>query len=300
MRDQSFETQNINIEKTYGGQESSSIIHYETFDNLALFYGRKSLVHFHDRFYQVHYLTEGSIALQLDAHEYRLYAPCFFITPPSIPHGFYTDLDTHGHVLTIPQEFVWQLLESLKRDINYFYPMCIELSPQEEAQQIFKFEYLFNLLAEEYRQHTDEKQTALRLSAKLILLEIYRLSKSNEKKYSPRNNELYLFNQFNFLIEDNFKNNWRINDYLDRLCISESKLNAICQHFSATSPKRLIIERQIQEAKRKLLFTQHSIYQIAYDLGFKDPAYFSRFFQKETQLSPKAFRDQDHISSNPS
>ncbi|HDR1528913.1 TPA: helix-turn-helix domain-containing protein, partial [Pasteurella multocida] len=108
------------------------------------------------------------------------------------------------------------------------------------------------------------------------------------------------FNQFNFLIEDNFKNNWRINDYLDRLCISESKLNAICQHFSATSPKRLIIERQIQEAKRKLLFTQHSIYQIAYDLGFKDPAYFSRFFQKETQLSPKAFRDQDHISSNPS
>ncbi|HDR1345662.1 TPA: AraC family ligand binding domain-containing protein, partial [Pasteurella multocida] len=119
MRDQSFETQNINIEKTYGGQESSSIIHYETFDNLALFYGRKSLVHFHDRFYQVHYLTEGSIALQLDAHEYRLYAPCFFITPPSIPHGFYTDLDTHGHVLTIPQEFVWQLLESLKRDINY-------------------------------------------------------------------------------------------------------------------------------------------------------------------------------------
>lgn len=78
MRDQSFETQNINIEKTYGGQESSSIIHYETFDNLALFYGRKSLVHFHDRFYQVHYLTEGSIALQLDAHEYRLYAPCFY------------------------------------------------------------------------------------------------------------------------------------------------------------------------------------------------------------------------------
>ncbi|EJS87046.1 HpaA [Pasteurella multocida subsp. multocida str. Anand1_buffalo] len=27
----------------------------------------------------MHYLTEGSIALQLDAHEYRLYAPCFLL-----------------------------------------------------------------------------------------------------------------------------------------------------------------------------------------------------------------------------
>ncbi|TYG34403.1 4-hydroxyphenylacetate catabolism regulatory protein HpaA [Lonepinella koalarum] len=297
---QSFDSQNINIEKTYGGQLSSGIIHYETFDNLALFYGRDSGIHFHDRFYQVHYLTEGAIDLLLDDKEYYLQAPCFFITPPSIPHGFFTEPDTHGHVLTIPQEFVWQLLESLKRDVNYFYPMCIELSIQtaEEKQQIFKFEYLLQLLANEYQQISEEKQTALRLCAKLILLDIYRLSQNYEKNYNPKNNELYLFNKFNHLIEQNFKNNWKLNDYLNKLCISESKLNHVCQKFSNISPKRIIIERQVKEAKRHLKLTQSSVYQIAYTLGFKDPAYFSRFFQKETGISPKVFRDQDHILEN--
>ncbi|PJG85231.1 4-hydroxyphenylacetate catabolism regulatory protein HpaA [Conservatibacter flavescens] len=288
--------QNINIEKTYGSLDTNAIIHYETFDNFALFYGRTSLVHFHDRFYQIHYLTEGSIFLQLDEKEYSLKAPCFFLTPPSTPHGFKTNLDTHGHVLTIPQEFIWQLLVSLKRDINYFYPMCIELNPHspEHQKSIFQMEYIFTALANEYKENIEEKQTALRLYAKLILLSIYRLAQNNQVAYTPKNNELKLFNEFNFLIEENFKNNWKIPQYLEKLCITESRLNAICQRFSTESAKRIIIERQIQEAKRKLLFTQDSIYQIAYELGFKDPSYFSRFFLKETKLSPKKFRDQRH------
>lgn len=288
---------NINIEKTYGPADKDSVVHYETFDNLSLFYGRKSAVHFHDRFFQIHYLTEGEIFLLLDEQEYHLKAPCFFLTPPSIPHGFYTDNSTHGHVLTIPQEFIWQLLTSLQRDINYFYPFCVELSAEkaDNAQSIAHFENFFTILAQEYAKISEEKPSALRLYAKIILLEIYRLSKTHHAPYVPSSSELKLFNQFNLLVEENYKNNWRITDYLDKLCISESRLNTLCQRFSSASPKRLILERLLQEAKRKLRFTQDSVFEIAYQLGFKDPAYFSRFFHKETSLSPKQFRDQDHI-----
>lgn len=288
---------NVNIEETYGPADENSIVHYETFDNLAKFYGRISPVHFHDRFYQIHYLTVGEIFLQLDGQEHYLKAPCFIFTPPSIPHGFYSDEHTHGYVLTIPQEFIWQLLTSLKRDINYFYPFCVELSPeyQEDDESICLFENFFTILAKEYAKVSAEKPSAMRLYAKIILLEVYRLSKTHQIQYVPSSHELRLFNQFNLLVEDNYKNNWKIKDYLDKLCISESRLNSLCQRFSSVSPKRLVIERLLQEAKRKLRFTQDSVHEIAYQRGFKDPAYFSRFFQKETSFSPKQFRDQDHI-----
>jgi len=48
------------------------------------------------------------------------------------------------------------------------------------------------------------------------------------------------------------------------------------------------------EAERQLRHTSMTITQIAYFLGFEDPAYFSRFFSKRVGVSPRAFRDKLH------
>ena len=52
----------------------------------------------------------------------------------------------------------------------------------------------------------------------------------------------------------------------------------------------LIRDLATDQAKRDLVFTSAKIKQIAYDLGFNDPAYFSRFFTKETGLTPRQYR----------
>ncbi len=51
----------------------------------------------------------------------------------------------------------------------------------------------------------------------------------------------------------------------------------ICRRFANRSPKRLIFDRQLREAKRLLLFSDSAVNEIARQLGFKDPAYFARF-----------------------
>jgi len=48
--------------------------------------------------------------------------------------------------------------------------------------------------------------------------------------------------------------------------------------------------RIVLEAKRQLRFTSGSVSEIAYALGFDDPAYFTRFFSRRAGLSPRAFR----------
>jgi len=53
------------------------------------------------------------------------------------------------------------------------------------------------------------------------------------------------------------------------------------------------MDRIIQEARRLLTFTSMSITEIGYALGFKDPAYFSRFFRRNTGLTANQYRDKE-------
>jgi AraC family transcriptional activator of pobA len=55
----------------------------------------------------------------------------------------------------------------------------------------------------------------------------------------------------------------------------------------------LVHSRLLVEAERQLRYTTKSVSQIAFQLGFEDPAYFSRFFTRLTNSSPRAFRDRD-------
>jgi AraC family transcriptional activator of pobA len=57
--------------------------------------------------------------------------------------------------------------------------------------------------------------------------------------------------------------------------------------------------RLLVEAERQLRYTTMSIAQIAYHLGFEDPAYFSRFFARHAQLAPRLFRSRDGAAGEP-
>jgi len=54
---------------------------------------------------------------------------------------------------------------------------------------------------------------------------------------------------------------------------------------------RLLHDRLVLEAKRKLSFSHQSVKEISYELGFEDPAYFSRFFKNHAGIAPQDFRD---------
>ena len=53
----------------------------------------------------------------------------------------------------------------------------------------------------------------------------------------------------------------------------------------------MIHQRLLLEAKRQLVYTTQTIQQVSDDLGFSEPAYFSRFFKRFAGVSPRAFRE---------
>jgi AraC family transcriptional activator of pobA len=92
-------------------------------------------------------------------------------------------------------------------------------------------------------------------------------------------------------IEEHFKTKHSPGDYADLLNISTKALNRMSKaHFNKTLTS-LIAERIIIEAKRELYLTSKPVKAIAYELGFGDEFYFSRFFKNNAAVSPQIYRD---------
>ncbi|GGA88486.1 helix-turn-helix domain-containing protein [Puia dinghuensis] len=92
-------------------------------------------------------------------------------------------------------------------------------------------------------------------------------------------------------IEENYKAKHAVSDYAEMLNISPKSLAKITKAHLNKTLSALISERIIIEAKRELYLTNKPVKQIAYELGYEDEYYFSRFFKTNTDVSPQLYRD---------
>jgi AraC family transcriptional regulator, transcriptional activator of pobA len=100
---------------------------------------------------------------------------------------------------------------------------------------------------------------------------------------NPADNRLSKYIGFKVFVENNLTDHPTIKDIAEELAINTNSLYSIVKHYSGLSPKEFIINRLILEARRRLYYGENaSIKELAFDLGFNDPEYFSRLFKKVT------------------
>jgi len=103
--------------------------------------------------------------------------------------------------------------------------------------------------------------------------------------------EPFILQNLKVAIEKDFKSKHTPKDYAVLLNISPNALAKITKsHFNKTLTD-LITERIVIEAKRELYLTNKSIKEVAYELGYDDEYYFSRFFKKNVSISPQVYRE---------
>ena len=102
--------------------------------------------------------------------------------------------------------------------------------------------------------------------------------------------DLRVIHRLEALLDRYFKTQKRLEFYSESLGISLRRLNAICLHHLDKTLYELIQERRFNESLRLLKFTELSVKEISYYLGFSDPPYFIRCFKKQTGRTPRRFR----------
>lgn len=161
------------------------------------------------------------------------------------------------------------------------------LYPSEQESK--KLDYIITLLVEEFELAETAQYDMLQSYLKQFIIHSVRLKK--ESYALVEDTETKLFKDFSLLVELNFKKLHSVTEYANRLGISPKSLTKHLQKLGTATPSDFIKNRIIIEAKRQLLYDNEAVKHIAFDLGFNDPAYFSRFFTKATGISPVQFKN---------
>ncbi|GGH63898.1 hypothetical protein GCM10011379_15330 [Filimonas zeae] len=111
---------------------------------------------------------------------------------------------------------------------------------------------------------------------------------ANEAKQADH--KLSAFIKFKLFIENNLTTHPSIKQIAKELAISTDSLYQLVKHYSGQSPKEYLTQRLMLEARRRMYYSQHtSVKELAFELGFNDPDYFSRLFKKTTGKTVATF-----------
>jgi len=132
----------------------------------------------------------------------------------------------------------------------------------------------------------------LQMMLKRILILCTRIYKQQNSLNQINQAQVDIIRQFNFLVEQHFREKHTVGEYADLLYKSPKTLSNVFKKVGSKTPLELIHNRKMIEARRLLHHTDANISDIGYDLGFNDIQAFSRFFKKNEGISPSEFKEK--------
>lgn len=226
------------------------------------------------------FLDNGSLTHKVDLNDVTITSgQLFFVFPNQIHTASaqkkgieYVKLIIDQNCLSLlPKQFSF-LLNPLNSQIISF-----------DSEQKERVKMLFKILANILHSDSKEKDADIILAHLNSLLTEFNTAyfKSVSKEHS-QSSKLSKFIEFKIAVETNLTEQHSVSAIADNLAVTTNNLYNIVKEFSGASPKEFITNRLMLEAQRKLYYSKSSIKELAYELGFNDPDYFSRLFKKTT------------------
>lgn len=250
-------------------------------------------------FYFFVFVESGTITYHVDMVDFTLtdgqflfVLPNQILTPPPTidPSWKYYKISFDDQVLSLlPQQYSF-LIHASKSQVT---------NTNEASRKRIKavFDILTQLL------HTDERMKEIEILLVYLNTLMTEFNSAYFKQIGEENNispRLSKYIEFQIAVESHLTEQQSINTIAEQLCLSTNGLYHVVKEFAGVSPKEFITQRLILEARRKLHYSQFSVKELAFELGFNDPDYFSRLFKKTTGKSISKYMEEfQDLSSTP-
>jgi AraC family transcriptional activator of pobA len=246
--------------------------------------------HAHPNLSHIFVITQGSGEMRTDAGVFRFDAPALLIVPAQSIHAFVWAPATAGRVLTVSQSYLNELL-GRERQFDALFAKPDHIALGNFAEEAGRIADALQFLERELAWTAPAHGIAVEAQLLSLLVTILRVAHSEDKLVaSPPGRQAELVARFREAVEARFRNSHRLDDYAQALGATLPQLRTACLKVARRSPLRILRDRVLLEAKRLLLYSNLTVNEAAFFLGFDDPAYFSRVFTQATGLSPRAFR----------
>lgn len=153
------------------------------------------------------------------------------------------------------------------------------------------FDLLHQVFLDELENGDHIQAEMVRVLLKRLIIKCARIAREqlNEQKQMGHT-ETDLLRDFNALLEKHYKEWHKVQQYADALFKSPKTISNVFKQYGAETPLQLIHNRIVLEARRLLYYTDKTSKEVAYELGFDEPAQFNRLFKKLAGLTPTDFR----------
>lgn len=269
----------------------ADLLHIEDIQSRSRKYLWQIRTHRHTVLSQCVLVTAGPVTARLEESQAQFNGPALMIIPPGTIHSFRFRPDTQGYVLTVKLQPLLSIASAAHQapmEALFTVPRAIDLGRHSTlaaraAQQL-------ECLLQEFRQSQSAMEPThswLACCALWTLALGCTASMISEMHSGP---DLERLRQLRALIESHYAEHWPVERYARQIGLSETSLNRLCRRLTGNTGFDLIQQRLALEARRRLIHQTGSVSGIASALGFKDSAYFCRFFRRHSGLTPTEFR----------
>jgi AraC family transcriptional activator of pobA len=285
----------------YGESASAAgneLVHIELIETRSRLYDWEIANHTHSGLFQILFLLGGHVSARIDTEIWDCSGPSVITIHPSVVHGFHFSAEAYGYVLTVDQSILSH--ERIGSSVDIFsglflQPLALDLHAAPEAMK--KIEALLQQMLLEFSEPLRDHTLMLDWLTRCVLLLLLRQHADRRQADLSGHADFELFSRLRASVEENYKAQWSVAQHAAALNVTESRLNRLCVKLTGKSAFDLLQQRLMLEARRRLTYVPASISSIAYELGFQDPAYFSRAFKRATGMTPKGFRERMRVDN---
>lgn len=247
-------------------------------------------------YYSLVWVNQGKGTLRADFSEYHFKTNSLMAFSPYQPFLLLPEQELHATVIHFHSDFF--CIHKHHKEVachgvlfnNIYDPPLVQIDEASKSR--------FLILIDQMEDELKQKELAQNESI-ISLLKVFLITASRLKtvqfpelqRTNSQNEEPFVLQNLKNAIEAHYKTKHSPRDYANILAISPKSLAKITKmHFNKTLTE-LISERIIVEAKRELYLTNKTVKEIAFELGYDDEFYFSRFFKRNAEVSPQFYRE---------
>jgi len=284
---------NASQTKNKGDQNTSSIKaeRYELHDNpKATFYGRRD-------FYKIWLINNKGILKLSDQNILIESATLIFLHPLS-PYAFEPiEKARTGYWCIFTKEFLSNNFRTGLIGPSSLFQLDNPGIFLPDDQNSVVINFLFSQIILDFNSNYAAKYESIKDKIALLIHEGHKMQSFNHSE-KKQNAAARITTTFLNLLEKQYPiatigeslKLKKPSDFAEEIAVHVNHLNAAVQEITGRSTRDHIAERMISESKALLYFSDWSVADIAYSLGFDYPNHFNTFFKKHTGITPAGLR----------
>jgi AraC-like DNA-binding protein len=241
--------------------------------------------HYHD-FEELIIISGGSLTHYIDFKVEVVNAPFSCYISMGKMHRLEPNKDLRGWVINYKTEFIPD--SKLSFYSNFFTFTNIPLASGPYLKNILN---LCGIIHAEYKQDFIDLTTIRHLVNGLISKIEFEHKRNIPVEREARIPQIVTFTNFLRILEENFRRDAGVSFYSGKMNMSERNLNIICKNNFQKSVSEIIETRKLIEAKRMLMYSDKTVSEIGYELGYNEKSYFTRVFHDRMEITPSRYRE---------